>query len=75
MAQQDNQYQINAPVDKIFALYVKQYSIQYSKIDDTTIHVSCPDFAENITIANKSISFAFISLLLDRGWTNKAIDV
>ena len=66
-------YTINAKVDKIHWLLVNQYTLKYSKIDDTTIHVSVPGYDENINIQDKKISNDFVDELRKCAWSDNAI--
>lgn len=66
-------YTINAKVDEIHWLLVNQYTLKYSKIDNTTIRVSVPSYGENIDIQDKKISNDFADELRKCAWSDKAI--
>ena len=58
----------------VHTLFVNNYSLKYSRVDESTIRVSIPGHAENIDDGTK-ISDSFKDVLKDLGWSDFAIKI
>ena len=61
-------------IGDIYTLYVNQYLLKYSKVNEDMIHVSIPSYAEDLPIKDKCLSAFFRDKLYKIGWRHIAIN-